>query len=127
MTLAGDIVRRFSLLGMVSVATLLLTGLVNALILVPDAAALFASDYGRLLLVKVALFLSMVGLALVNRLRLAPQLAAQPSSAIGASFRAARALSRNAIAEIVLGVGVFAIAVALGAMAPGGAPEAHLH
>ncbi len=127
MTLAGDIVRRFSLLGMVSVAALLLTGIFNAFVLVPDAAALFASDYGRLLLVKVALFLSMVGLALVNRLKLSPLLAAPPSSAIGASSRAARALSRNAIAEILLGVGVFAIAAALGAMPPSGAPEAHLH
>jgi hypothetical protein len=43
-------------------------------VLAGSIQALTATDYGHLLLVKIALFLVMVALATVNRLRLTPRL-----------------------------------------------------
>jgi putative copper resistance protein D len=57
---------RFSTLGIASVGTLLLTGMVNTWYLVGSVSALTESNYGRLLLIKLALFLTMVGVALFN-------------------------------------------------------------
>lgn len=57
---------RFSTLGIASVPTLLLTGTVNAWYLVGSVSALTESNYGRLLLIKGALFLTMVGIAAFN-------------------------------------------------------------
>ena len=62
--------RRFSTLGLLSVGTLLATGLVNTWMLAGSLAALLETDYGRLLLPKIALFVAMVAIASINRLRL---------------------------------------------------------
>ena len=55
------------------VATILITGLINTWNLVGSVEALLDTAYGRLLLVKIALFLAMVSVAAVNRFRLSPQ------------------------------------------------------
>ena len=102
-------VRRFSLLGIASVGTLLVTGIINAVSLVGNIGALFHSDYGQLLLVKIGLFLLMVGIAAINRFRLTPRLAA--ATTIGR-------LQRNSMAETVLGLGVLLVVGALGTMPP---------
>ena len=52
---------RFSTLGIVCVATLLLTGVVNSWYLVGSVSALTGTGYGQLLLCKLALFAVMVG------------------------------------------------------------------
>jgi copper resistance protein D len=65
-------VSRFSTLGIVSVVVILASGIVNTWDLAGSAPALFGTDYGRLLLAKVALFLLMVSVAAVNRFRLDP-------------------------------------------------------
>lgn len=67
---------RFSAIGPAVVAILTLTGLVNAgyLIGLSHWAALFHTPYGLSLLVKLALFFSMLVLAAMNRFRLAPRL-----------------------------------------------------
>ena len=52
---------RFSTLGIVCVATLLLTGVVNSWYLVGSVSALTGTGYGQLLLCKLALFAAMVG------------------------------------------------------------------
>ena len=44
-----------------------ITGLINSVFLIGSMKALVATPYGRLLIVKVALFVAMVGLALINR------------------------------------------------------------
>jgi putative copper resistance protein D len=67
LTLAATL--RFSTLGVISVATLLTTGVVNTWFLAGSIPALVGTDYGRLLLVKIALFAAMVGLASINRRR----------------------------------------------------------
>ena len=70
---------------------------------------LIATDYGRLILLKIGLFAAMVGIAAVNRFHLTPQLAVPT---------AMRALQRNSLAEIGLGLCVFLFVGALGTMAP---------
>jgi copper resistance protein D len=74
--------RRFSTLGIVSVGVLVATGIINSWVLVGSVPALVGTDYGRLLLVKVALFFVMMAIAGVNRLRLTPRLVQAPSAAV---------------------------------------------
>ena len=71
---AAEAVRRFSLLAIVSVAVLLVTGLYQSWIQVGTLKTLFSTDYGRVLLVKLALFLGMVGLGALNLLSTKPKL-----------------------------------------------------
>ena len=116
---ATRITRRFSFLGMASVGALLLTGIANAWYTVESVPALFGTGYGRLLLVKLALFGAMVSLAAVNRLSLSPRLA-HSSEALdgGSAAQALRRLRRNAIAETALGIAAVGIVGALGVTVP---------
>ena len=111
-TLVHAVVRRFSVAGIVSVAALIATGVINSWNLLSGPRDLVTTDYGRLLLLKIGLFAAMLGIASVNRFRLTPQLAAADTPA------AARALERNTLAEIGLGLCVFLFVGALGTMAP---------
>jgi putative copper resistance protein D len=116
LAMARTATARFSILGIVSVGTLLATGIVNTYYLAGGVPALLHTDYGRLLLIKIALFLTMVAIAAVNRLRLTPQLVQQ--AGIAASREALRQLRRNAAIEALTGAIVIAIVAALGTMAP---------
>jgi putative copper resistance protein D len=113
---ASDSAERFSILGIVSVATLFATGIVNAWILVGSFNALFATQYGQLLMLKMILFAIMLAFAAVNRLALTPRLAGSPES--GARIDALRRLTRNSVVEIVLGLTIFAIVGMLGTLHP---------
>jgi putative copper resistance protein D len=115
-----DVVRRFSLLGVVSVATLILSGVINAWILVGSFRGLVVTVYGWILMVKLIVFAIMVVLATVNRFGLTPQLALPPASE--AQCNALRRLTRNTVTEIALGLLVFAIVGVLGTQHP----SAHL-
>ena len=103
--------RRFSVLGMGCVALLAATGTANAWFLVGDVPALIGTRYGRFLLLKLALFGVMLGLAMANRWYLTVRLA-------DGDAEAPRLLQRNAIAEIVAGLGVLAIVGVLGVTLP---------
>ena len=107
---------RFSILGIASVGTLVATGIVNTFYLAGSIPALLHTDYGRLLLIKIALFLAMVAIAAVNRLQLTPQLLQEANAA--ASRDALRRLRRNAAIEVLAGAIVIAIVAALGTMPP---------
>ena len=107
-----DAVRRFSALGMVSVATLVISGLINAWILVGSFRGLFLTDYGRVLLAKLAIFAAMIAFAAVNRFWLTPQLSSLASGV------AVRSLRRNAMVEIALALLVFAAVGVLGTLHP---------
>jgi putative copper resistance protein D len=100
---------RFSTLGVAAVGMLLATGLVNTWVLVGSLPALFETSYGRLLLVKIALFMAMVGIAGVNRLRLTPRLPGRGPL---------RWLARNVLVEIGLGLAIVAIVSVLGVLPP---------
>jgi copper resistance protein D len=114
---------RFSTLGIVSVATILLTGVINTWYLSGSIDALTETKYGNLLLIKIALFFAMVSVAAFNRLRLTPRLVEGPGGALTQAAR--RQLSRNAVVEAVLGAAIIAIIAALGTLPPGS--HAHHH
>jgi copper resistance protein D len=106
---------RFSTLGIASVGTVLATGIVNTFELTGSWAALLGTVYGRLLLVKIALFLAMLAIAAVNRVRLTPRLIAG-----GAAARPAlRQLRANALTEVVIGAAILLIVAMLGTLPPG--------
>jgi copper resistance protein D len=106
---------RFSTLGLVSVGTMVATGVVNTFELTGSWAALLGTVYGRLLLVKIALFLAMLTIAAFNRMRLTPQLVAG-----GAAARlAVRQLRANALTEAVIGALILLIVAVLGTLPPG--------
>jgi putative copper resistance protein D len=105
------VVRRFSVYGVASAAALVATGALNAWYRVGSVAALTQSEYGRLLLAKLALVAAMVALAACNRYLWTPRL-------LGRQPRALRSLRRNTLLEIVAGAGVIAIVGALGITVP---------
>jgi putative copper resistance protein D len=114
--IARDATLRFSVLGLASVATLMVTGLINAFYLVGSIAALLDTGYGRLLMAKVALFLVMVAVAAINRFRLTPELV--PDATLAPARHVLRRLRRNAVIEIVLGAIIIAIVAKLGVTPP---------
>jgi copper resistance protein D len=118
---AREATRRFSALGAASVGTLLLTGIASSFFALHDLPALYESDYGRLLLAKVALFVAMVALATVNRFVLTPRIDAQEARS------SLLALRRNAVAELVLGLAVVCIVAKLGISMPDNSHEQHHH
>jgi putative copper resistance protein D len=109
---------RFSTLGISSVATLLVTGLVNTWFLSGSIPALLGTTYGQLLLIKVALFLTMIAVANVNRGRLVPRLAESATEA-SIRLRTVRQLRRNASIEVSLGVFVLGVVGIIGILPPG--------
>jgi putative copper resistance protein D len=109
--LATDAVRRFSTLGIISVTALMLSGLINAAILVGSFRALIVTSYGQLLLLKLALFAVMLALATINRLLLTPRLARLGAGGL-------RCLARNSSIELTLGLAIYAIVGLLGTLHP---------
>jgi putative copper resistance protein D len=114
--LARDATKRFSTLGIASVATVFGSGIVNAWILVGSVNGLIATQYGRLLMLKIALFVVMVAFAAMNRLWLTPRLALPSGSAT--QREALDRLTRNSVIEIALALMIFAIVGVLGTLHP---------
>lgn len=108
--------RRYSGLAIASVTALLAGGIVNTLSLAGTIPALVGTEYGRLLLGKITLFVVMLLVASVNLLRLTPRLA---GAAGAAGSRTAGQLRRNALIEAALGLGVLGIVGLLGILPPG--------
>ena len=117
LAVARAAVLRFSALGVVSVGTLVASGLINTWVLAGSVPALIGTDYGRLLLAKIALFLIMLLFAAANRLWLSPRLEVSPD--IGRARGLLGQLGRNTIAEVAVAILVIAIVSVLGTMAPG--------
>ncbi|HET7766079.1 MAG TPA: copper homeostasis membrane protein CopD [Burkholderiales bacterium] len=109
--LAERTVRRFSVMGIACVSVLVITGTASAWYTVGSVPALFGTNYGRLLLAKLALFAGMIALAAANRLRWTPRLRGEPGIAL-------RRLRRNAISETSLGAAVLGVVGALGVTVP---------
>jgi putative copper resistance protein D len=115
LAIAREATLRFSTLGIASVGTVLASGIVNTFELTGSWAALFGTGYGRLLLVKIALFLAMLAIAAVNRMRLTPQLVAGGAAA----GPALRQLRTNALTEAIIGALILFIVAMLGTLPPG--------
>ncbi|WP_407160119.1 copper homeostasis membrane protein CopD [Bradyrhizobium sp. STM 3557] len=105
-------VRRFSILGLASVGTLLVSGAIHSWILVGSLHVLLVTAYGRLLIIKLALFALMLALATINRLWLTPRLATASTE------RATAMLISTAAIELVFAIAVFALVGALGTQHP---------
>jgi putative copper resistance protein D len=118
-SVAHDAASRFSTLGLIAVAVLIVTGLVNTWVLVGSVGALFEFQYGRLLLLKLALFLVMVAVAAVNRIQLTPRLTAAAESGSHAGLYALRRLKLNCFVETALGLAILIVVGVLGSMSPG--------
>lgn len=103
---------RFSLFGTIFVATLILTGAFNGLMIVglPDLPLLLHSLYGWLLLAKLALFAAMLLLAAANRWHLTPRLQA--------NGRALGHLRLSLMVETSLALAILALVAALGTLDP---------
>ena len=99
---------RFSNLGLVTVIAIFATGIVNTLYLVGRLQLLATTDYGRLLALKLVIFVFMLAVAAINRLMFVP-----PDSK-----RDTDILKRNAVIEVALGVVVIVIVAVLGTMPP---------
>jgi copper resistance protein D len=120
---------RFSAFGVASVATLLVTGLINTFYLVGSIPMLAGTDYGRLLVAKIALFFAIVAVAAINRFWFTPRLV--PDATLAPARHVLRRLRRNAVIEIVLGAVIIAIVAKLGVTPPAfeqeAMPPAHHH
>lgn len=110
--------RRFSGVGSTAVALLALTGLINGWVLVgpENLAGLSSSPYGRLLAVKIVLFMAMLGLAAANRFRLAPALGS--AEGVAATADAVGALRRSVALETAAALAVLGLVAWLGTLAP---------
>lgn len=108
----GRLLTRFSSAGIAAVAILVASGLVNSWFLVGSLDRLFGTDYGRLLLAKIVLFLSMAGLAAANRYWITPAL----TDARAADPRWLARIRRHVALEQALGVAVIAVVSALGTL-----------
>lgn len=108
----------FGTVGTIVVATLVVTGLINAWLLVGpgNVRALGTTLYGQLLLAKLALFALMLGLAALNRFRLTPQFEA--SIAASDHRGALGALRRSLGAETGCIIAILALVAWLGTLEP---------
>jgi copper resistance protein D len=113
-TVTALAVQRFSLLGVISVSTLLASGITNSWYEVGTLNNLFATSYGQLVLIKIGLFAAMIGLASINRFYLTPRLATAGT---------VRHLYHSSVAETGLGLAAVIVVGFLGAMAP----ASHMH
>ncbi len=102
---------RFSTWGHAAVAVLLLSGGVNAVLILGAGGVDPGSGYQRLLLVKIGLALVMAALAVVNRYRWIPRIRTQRADAL-------RAIRRNTIVELALGAALLLAVGFLGLMSP---------
>jgi len=115
-TVARVATQRVSLLGIASVGTLVATGSINAWFLVGSSRALFGTEYGRVLLAKLALFAVMLSFAAFNRTILTPRLLA-PATA-GSQPAAVRTLTRHCVVEFALGLIILGVVGWLGTVHP---------
>jgi copper resistance protein D len=109
----------FSKAGTIFVALLIITGSVNAWILVgPAGIGLVGSDkYVQLFALKLALFAAMLGLAATNRFRLTPALSRDLDAGV-VPLEPLRALRRSIAIEAGFAASVLAIVAWLGTLVP---------
>jgi copper resistance protein D len=110
---AAFVARRFSTLGLASVATLAVTAIFQGWLLSGGVVGLVKTAYGAVLLIKAVLFLVLVAIAAFNRLRLTPRLAALHGE------HSRHAIIRNIGAETIIGLCVVFAATVLSSLEPG--------
>jgi copper resistance protein D len=117
----AEVVRRFSAVSLVVVAFLGATGVLNAYFIAGSVRALYVTPYGQLLLVKIALFLLMIGFGAWNLLIVKPGLirsAMVESQRASSAPKLVESLIRNVTCEIILAGGVLLVVGFLGVTPP---------
>lgn len=120
-TMLRATVARFSNLALVSVGVLILTGLYMAWVHVGSPRALWPTNYGRALLLKLVFVLGLVVLGAVNILWIRPRLHAKGSNQTKERSTVSRImehLRQSITAEIVLGVMVLLVVAFLTGLSP---------
>ena len=108
---------KFALVGTIIAVSVVGSGLVNGLYLVgSNLARLPFTQYGQLLLFKIALFGAMLGLAALNRFRLTPALRANSSD--GRTYPARERLQLSLILELSLAAAILGLVAWLGTLEP---------
>ena len=108
--------RSFSQMSLVAVLVVVATGIWNAWNQIGNVASLLGTRYGNLLLLKLGLFLPIIALAAVNRLRLLPALSGEAET-VGRP--AMRRLASFVALEFALGVAVLAVVILMAVTPPG--------
>ena len=118
LTLTHRALHGFGPVGTIVVGTIIVTGLINAWLLVglDKLPSLGSSAYGRLLIAKLALFGVMLGLASLNRFRFTP--AFERSVAAGDHGRALRTLRTSLVVEAACVISILALVGWLGTLEP---------
>jgi len=106
---------RFSDMGVIAVGLIVLSGIANVGFMLHALDAFGTTTYGRVLALKLALFLGLVAVATVNRYRLMPRIARQPEPDAPLLAR----IGRNVVVEQALGLLVLAAVSVLGTLPPG--------
>ena len=115
--------RRFSPLALVSVAALLASGTYQSIVYLQSVGDLTGSAFGRAILIKIALMVTLIGLGALNLRRNRPELERLTSEG-GAPGGAGRLLRRAVQAEVALIAVVLAVTAALTSYPPPGAEAA---
>ena len=110
--LGAPALRRFSPFGLFCVAIIAASALAQGWLLIGSVPAVFGSDYGRVALLKAALFLAMLALAATNRFHHARVLVGNPHP------DATRWLCRCVGLELALGIAVVFAAALLAGLPP---------
>jgi copper resistance protein D len=111
-------VSRFSALGIVSVGALVVTGTINTRYLAGTVPSLLGTLYGRLLLIKVAVFVVMLAFASYNRFWLTPRIVEGSSLKEPGPRTAVARLSHMCLAEAALGLGAVGLVAWFGSLPP---------
>jgi putative copper export protein/methionine-rich copper-binding protein CopC len=106
---AAALVHSFSPTAVAFTGTLVATGLLSAWIQLGDVTALWTTDYGRTLLVKVGIFSAVAAAGAYNLLRVRPALG---------EVRGAERLRRSGTIELALALGVIVVTAILVAVPP---------
>jgi copper resistance protein D len=112
------ILLRFSSVGYVAVATLIVSGLVNSWFLVGSVSSLLKTWYGQILLGKLAFFAAMLALAAANRFWLVPRMIEPRAGASGEPSVWLGRLRYHVLGEQFLGLMVLLAVSVLGTMRP---------
>ena len=114
--------KRFSTLAAWSVAVLAASGALNTWFMTNGFQSFFGTEYGNLVLLKIALFVVMLGFGAINRYWLTPRLLPAHAPA-RESTKALRLLCTSVSFEIAFGFLVFCVVAVLGQLPPPG----HMH
>jgi copper transport protein len=117
MRAAAKLVPRFSVVGILGVGALVLSGIYQSWLLVGSQAALTETPYGQALLVKLALVVPLVVLGVINLIVLRSRLL--PTGNLRSTHTDLRPLRRTVAGETALAIAVLAVAGLLTNLQPG--------